>query len=212
VRDVLVFTPYLHQVEPRTLEALTRLEWEGSLSLLLQRDNPYGEDRVRNHLHQYQQGRKAFLAGRHEAMLVIEADVLPPPDTLRRLDALDCDLAYGCVAFRSGPPYVANVLERYPGQARNIGESISLRPNLWDEALKVGTIECSGSGLACVLIRRHVLEALDFREVEDAFGVYCDLQWTREAFAAGYGMKADMGVMCGHIDDGGAVLWPEVVA
>lgn len=197
------------RLEPETVRALMALEWEGPLSLLLQRDNPTG-DPVRDHLHQYRRGREIFLAGPYDALLAIEADVIPPAETLQRLAALDADLAYGCVAFRSGPPHVANVLQRYPGQARNIGESLSLWPNLWDEAQRLGVVDCSGSGLACVLIRRHVLEAIDFREAEG--GVYCDLQWTKDVYAAGFSMKADVRLVAGHIDIDGSILYPELVA
>ncbi|HLC02122.1 MAG TPA: hypothetical protein VJK02_03735 [Anaerolineales bacterium] len=204
MRDVLIFTPVL-RLEPETVRALMMLEWEGSLSLLLQRDNPTG-DRVRDHLHQYQRGREAFLRGSYEAMLIVESDIVPPPDTLTQLAALECDVAYGCTVFRNKAwSHVVNILERYPGQARNTGESLTIR-GLWQEALRQGVIECSGSGLACVLIQRHVLEAIDFR-VED--GTYCDNWWTRDVYEAGYSMKASTNVICGHIDTDGSVIWPE---
>ena len=208
MHDVLIFTPFL-RLEDRTLEALTRLEWEGPLSLLLQRDNPTG-DRVQDHLHQFRRGRQVFLAGTYEAMLVIESDILPPPDTLKVLAGMDCDVAYGCTVFRAkGSSHIVNILERYADwQARNPGESLTIR-GLWPEALRQGVIECSGSGLACVLIQRLVLEAIDFH-TED--GLYCDNTWTRDVFAAGYSMKASTRVLCGHIDEDGTVLWPERAA
>ena len=89
------------------------LEWEGALSLLLQRDNPTG-NAYADHLHQYQRGREAFLNGPYEAMLVIESDVIAPVDTLWRLEGLGglgADVAYGVYVFRAGG--VVNVLERY---------------------------------------------------------------------------------------------------
>ncbi len=103
---------------------------------------------------------------------------------------------------------VVNILERYQAPARNPGESLTLR-GLWAEACRQGVIECSGGGLACVLVRRHVLEAIDFRS-ED--GVWCDTFWTRDVFAAGYSMKASTDVLCGHIDSDGEILWPEKAA
>lgn len=206
---ILVFTPYLDKVEPRTIEALTRLEWEGSLSLLLQRDNPYGEDRVRNHLHQYQRGREAFLASSADAMLIVEADILPPADALVRLAALEADVGYGCTVFRAkGSSHIVNILERYGGQARNTGESLTVR-GLWPEAVKAGIVECSGSGLACLLVRRHVIEAVPFRMPENG---YCDTAWTEDVYRQGFSMKADTRVLCGHIDQDGTVLWPELPA
>lgn len=207
MRDVLIFTPLL-RLEAATVQALLSLEWEGALSLLLQRDNPLG-DRVSDHLHQYRRGRELFLSGPYEAMLVVESDVVPPANTLRELAALECDVAYGCTVFRNkGHQSVVNILERYPGQARNIGESLSLR-GLWQAALRQGVIECSGAGLACVLIRRHVLDAIDFR-VQG--GTYCDNAWTRDVFEAGYSMKACTRVLCDHIDEDGTVLRPEGLA
>ncbi len=203
MHDVLIFTPVL-RLEEKTVQALLSLEWEGPLSLLLQRDNPTG-DRVTDHLHQYRRGREAFLRGPYEAMLVVESDVVPPADALLRLAALKCDVAYGCTIWRNKDHQVVNILERYPGHARNVGESLSVR-GLWQEALRQGVIECSGSGLACVLIRRHVLEAIDFR-VEG--GTYCDNWWTKDVYDAGYSMKADTRVLCDHIDEDGTVLCPE---
>jgi hypothetical protein len=207
MRDVLIFTPVL-RLEAETVRALMRLEWEGPLSLLLQQDNPSG-NRVQDHLHQYQRGREAFLNGSYEAMLVVESDIVPPPDALQRLAALDCDIAYGCTVFRAkGSTHVVNILERYPGHARNTGESLTVR-GLWQEALRRGAIECSGSGLACVLIQRRVLEAIEFRSEE---GMYCDVAWTEDVYRAGFSMKADARVLCGHVDAEGAVLWPEAAA
>ncbi len=181
------------------------LEWPGPLSLLLQRDNPTGNG-VQDHLHQYQRGRETFLRGSYDGMLVIESDIVPPPDTLKRLAALECDIAYGCTVFRNKTwTHVVNIMERYPQPARNTGESLTVR-GLWQAALRQGVIECSGSGLACILIQRHVLEAIDFR-VED--GTFCDNWWTRDVYSAGYSMKADTRVLCDHIDTDGTVLRPE---
>ncbi len=203
MRDVLIFTPLL-RLEADTVQALLSLEWEGPLSLLLQRDNPTG-DRVRDHLHQYRRGREAFLRGPYDAMLVVESDIVPPADALARLAALECDVAYGCTVFRNKSYRWVNIMERYPGQARNTGESLTVR-GLWQAALRQGVIECSGAGLACVLIQRHVLEAIDFR-VEQ--GTYCDNWFTRDVYSAGYSMKADTRVLCDHVDEDGTVLRPE---
>lgn len=212
--DVLVFTPVL-RLEAETVMGLMALEWEGPLSLLLQRDNPEptpdpslkGGERWRNHLHQYQRGRDAFLRGPYDAMLVIESDMIPPADTLKRLAALDCDLAYGCYVLRGGE--VVNVLNRYypwPEQARNIGESLTVHSGLWEAAKRQGIIDCSGSGLGCVLIRRRVLEETPFEAARDE--CFFDLNWTQEVYSKRYLMRADCQLWCGHIDTNGRVLWP----
>lgn len=201
--DVLVFTPVL-RLEPATVKAIMALEWDGPLSFLFQRDNP-GVNGKANHHHQYVRGREVFLRGPYDAMLVVESDVVPPANALTRLAALDADIAYGCYMLRG--VNVVNVLQRYPQPARNTGESLSIHPELWEQALKDGQIECSGAGLGCVLIKRHVLEAVPFRMPEP--DVFSDFWWTEDVHQGGYTMKADMLVLCGHIDTDGTMLWPK---
>lgn len=214
MRDILVFTP-VYRLEPETVQSIFSLEWDGPLTLLLQRDNPIDleksedvrQDGVANHLHQYQRGRELFLRGPYEAMLVIESDIIPPRDTLKRLAALEVDVAYGVYLFRASP--VVNVFERYKiPDARNIGESLTVR-GLWEEAKQMGVVECSGAGFGCILIRRHVLEEVPFRVEKDGVrGAHCDSYWTRDVYQRGYSMKADTQVICGHKTPEGEILWP----
>lgn len=207
--DVMVFTP-VYRLEPETVKALLALEWDGPLTLVLQRDNPHvGDDKatgVKNHLHQYQRGRETFLRGDYDAMLVIESDIIPPPDTLKRLAALDADIAYGVYVFRSERP-VVNVFRAYSRPSRNPGSSLSVVDQMWPQALKRGVVPCSGGGLGCILIKRHVLEVTPFRMHE--YGAYCDSAFTEDVWRAEYDMRADTGVICGHKDTDGRVLWPE---
>lgn len=214
--DVLVFTPVL-RLEPETVEAIFALRWEGAISYLFQRDNPFC-DRTRsagvlNHLHQYQRGREVFLKGSYDAMLVVESDIIPPPEALERLAALDADVAYGAYVFRRTP--VVNVFERYAPAAdgtpaRNVGESLQVNPRKLRAALRAGVVECSGAGLGCVLIKRRVLEAIEFRTLSPAMNpqVHCDSWFTEDVYRAGYRMMADLHVVCGHKDEDGTILWP----
>lgn len=201
VRDVMVFTPVL-RLEPATVKAIMALEWDGPLTLVLQRDNPAGE-KYKDHLHQYQRAREMFLREPFEAMLVIESDIVPPGDTLRRLAALEADVAYGQYPSRCSGH--TNVLELYYGgkpRARNVGEPLSFRPWLYEAACRQGIVGCSGGGLGVLLIARRVLETVPFVACEG----WCDNRWTSDVYQAGFTMKADMGVRCGHITPEGQVL------
>ena len=202
IGNVLIFTP-VFRLEPETVQALMMLEWEGPLSLLLQRDNPYDEGR-KNILHQYEKGRDYFLRGDYDAMLVVESDIIPPRDALKKLAALDADCAYGVYRFRVSN--VVNVLERYPGTPRNEGESLSIWPEKLYGALKRGIVPCSGGGLGCVLIKRDVLETIPFR-IEDT--AHCDTYFNRDVMRGGLLQVADMSIICGHKNESGEVLWPE---
>lgn len=193
------------------------MEWDGPITYLFQRDNPVRSDNereqsVKNHFHQYQKGRQVFLDGPYQSMLIIESDIIPPIDTLTRLDALNVDLAYGCYVFQENP--VVNVFERYyadlPGhpRARNVGQSLSVRGK-WEESLTAGIVACSGGGLGCVLIKRHVLEAVDFRIGWPESKAHCDSYFTIDVYESDYTMKADTRVICGHKSKEGVISWPE---
>jgi hypothetical protein len=196
--NVLVFTPVL-RLETATVRALMALEWDGPLSLLFQRDNPTGVA-VLDHLHQYQRGREAFLRGPYDALMVVESDIVPPADALQRLAALNVDLAYGCYLFRPGK--VVNIYERYRQPAANMGESLTVR-GLWESARRQGIIGCSGAGLGCILIQRHVIEEQPFEPSNG--GSFFDHDWTQAVYRAGYSMRADTAVTCEHIDTDGRV-------
>lgn len=199
----MVFTPAGPRgIEPETALAVLSLEWPGPLRWLAQRDNPYGSGRE-NITYQYRQARRLFLASGDEAMLVIEADIIPPPETLLRLMRLKADVAYGVYRFRVSP--VINVFERYPGRPRNEGESLSLHSRKLAAARQAGVVDCSGGGLGCALIQRHVLERFDFRIEENG---HCDSYFNRDVLRAGLVQKADMGLICGHKNEAGEILWP----
>lgn len=198
---VQVFTP-VYRLEPETVSSILALRWDGPLTWVLQRDNPHDDGRL-NILHQYQTGRARFLAGDDDAMLIIESDIIPPPDALEKLAALRADVAYGVYRFRASD--VINIFERYPGEPRNEGESLSLHPRKLRRALSAGRTACSGGGLGCVLIRRHVLKEIDFRLGEAA---HCDTYFNRDVLRAGYSQVAEMGVVCGHKREDGVILWP----
>lgn len=206
VRNILVFTPIL-RLEPETVEAIFSLEWDGPISFLLQRDNPTGEGHA-DHLHQYQRGREIFLNGPYDAMLVVESDIIPPPDALTRLAALEADCAYGVYRFRVSN--VINIFELYPGKPRNVGESLSLHPRKLRSAVKAGSTSCAGAGFGCVLIKRRVLEKVPFRMEWPENGGHCDSYFCTDVLRAGFTQKADMNVICGHKHENGEILWPEL--
>lgn len=211
--DVLVFTP-IWRLEPETVKAVVDLEWDGPKSILLQDDNPHPEQRdglkrkVFNHLHQYQRARELFLAGRFDAMLIVESDIIPPRDALQKLAALDTDIGYGVYRFRLSN--VVNIFELYPGKPRNVGESLSIRPERLQAAVDQGVVDCSGAGFGCTLIQRHVLEQIPFRVEWPKNGGHCDTPFVRDALRHGFEQRADMTVICGHKDETGEILWPEL--
>lgn len=209
VNDVMVFTPVL-RLEPETYEALFNLEWDGPITFVFQEDNPFvveDDERktgVTNHLHQYKRGRDLFLASQCDYFFVVESDIIPPPDALQKLHALDADLAYGVYIFRVSP--VVNLFEAYNRPSRNHGESFSVR-GLWPPPQRIMPV--SGGGLGCVLIKRHVIEDTPFRLLTERSRIHCDSPFTADCWRKGYDMRADTSVICGHKDENGVIHWAE---
>ncbi|NJN53290.1 MAG: hypothetical protein HC804_00155 [Anaerolineae bacterium] len=210
IKRVQVFTP-IYRLEPETVQAVLALQWDGPISWVFQRDNPLPvvdrESGRLNILHQYQQARDRFLSGNDDALLVIESDIVPPADALRKLAALDADVAYGVYRFRVSN--VINIFERYPGEPppRNEGQSLSLHRRKLARAVRVGSVPCTGGGLGCALIKRHVLEAIPFRLENTA---HCDSYFNRDVLHHGFEQMAEMTVICGHKAEDGRMLWPEL--
>lgn len=220
IKNVMVFVPAF-RLEPETVAAVMGLRWGGSLTVVVQWDNPFSFGDVRknkqvgilNTLNQYKRGRELFLSGPYDAMLVVESDIIPPVDALEKMSRVNADCVYGVYRFRRSD--VINIFERYPDKngkpPRNVGESLSAKPYLLRRAIQQGVYPCSGAGLGCILIRRAVLERIEFRHADD-FAAHCDTYFNRDVLAAGFSQVAEMSVICGHKDEDGIVFWPELPA
>lgn len=201
---VLLFCP-TYRFEPETREAIFSQEWDGALDFLFTRDNPHpqGDGGRANILHNYQKGRAVFLRGDWDAMFVVESDIIPPDDALLKLAATGADVAYGLYLYRRGWPRHVNVYRHVTGPYPD--QPLSLFADEYRQAWG-RVVKCSGAGLGCVLIRRVVLERVAFRS--DGDKSHCDSAFTRDVWRAGFGMKADMTVICGHKLPDGTILYP----
>ena len=198
----LLFCP-TYRLEPETVNAIFRLKQVGGMDVFFTRDNPTS-DRKENILYNYQRGRKVFLEGGYDFLLVIESDMIPPADALERLSRVHADIALGLYMFRHGNPML-NAL-RLEGW-KNPGQSLSLFPGEVKAAWKKGIIRTGGAGLGCALIQRRVLEKISFR---NAKGGDCDWHFTSDCLREGYVHKVDFNVQCGHKRPDGVILWPTV--
>lgn len=202
---ILLFCP-TYRIEPETVEAIfAQQTGNHHVDVMFTKDNPHqGDDGgMHNVLYNYQKGRRAMLDGGYDAMLCIESDIIPPADALTKLVAVEADVAYGLYAFRRGDVKNVNVLRFV------VGPTPDQPLNNWPGDYKKAwgkVIPCSGCALGIVLIRRKVLEKIDFRWAD----TYCDGPFTNDAWSAKFSMRADMSVVCGHKTPEGVILWPTV--
>lgn len=186
---VLVAVPTYESVEPDTFKSIYGLDAAGH-EVLYDHVRGYGAARARNLI------AEECLAGSFDAVLMVDSDVVLPPDALRLLAEGSCPVVLGTYP-RRGEPGGSEVF--LPGQ-RDFTDANRVR----FRNMPRGRFEAKGGGMGCALIRRVAFEAVArpwFRYVEYPDGAVLseDNYFCDRAAAAGIRIEADGRVRCGHI-------------
>lgn len=188
----------------RALQSIYNLEWSGQLDHYTANGGDDYMDGNATVTRKYEEARQVFLAGSWDALLCAEYDMIVPADGLKRLAALDADIAYGLYCFRHGG---RREWSAYTELTVKSGTSLSKQPNearrLWGSAMDV-----AGIGQGFTLIKRHVLEAMPFRNWP---GVCSDWALAIDAGRTGLTQVCDLGAVCGHmtLTPSPQILWPD---
>jgi hypothetical protein len=167
----------------------------------------------------------------YDALLSIESDIIVPPDTIDKLLEAESDIAYGLYIWRHKPRRWSayKTLNLWGGESYSYDQQGDVTSD-WGNIVDV-----AGLGMGCTLIKPNVLRAMPFRIhdgepgwIADEYGeqfetlgidpfrphpnLVCD-DWLLALDAQHYGFsqRANLGVVCGHIDND-AVLWPDPIA
>lgn len=205
IEKVLVVTP-TKRLEPETLVSLFALSWGGPIDYYLTRDNPYPADVRRgfqNILHNLTKARKVFLSGNYDAMLVVESDMIIPPDALERLSRIDAGVAGGLYFMRHGPNGTPNAYAF--DQARPDALDATIQPR---DIARGRPMRTNGVCLGVALIRRDVVKKIPFRLPEENDSAAPDWAFMRDCNGAGVVTICDPMVKCGHIRPDGVAYWP----
>lgn len=196
-------TPVFHAVQ----RAIQRLAIRSQSEVIyLRRPLPKGESSYANITANYKQARQIALELRVDALLCVEADVLVPEDALEHMSAMQADVMYGLYVWRGQRLWSA-----YATVDESRGVSMSADP-VRARASWGRIIDVEGVGLGCTLIRRDVLDCVDFRlPANNAEGTCCDWMFALDCKRLGTRQRAHLGVICGHLlhDPSGGSLWPD---
>lgn len=193
---LLIYTP-LMRLYGRALQSILRLKWDGPVDVVFARgdDSTCPRDNYAKVVAKYQRGRDILLAGDYDAMLTVEDDMIVPADAAQRLWATGADVAYGLYVWRRDRNHLWSA---YTELTEDHGTSLSQDYDAAREAWgKV--IEVQGIGNGCTLIRRHVLERINFEHRGNAC---CDWYLALDARYAGFRQVCDTAVVCGHMAAG----------
>lgn len=148
-------------------------------------DNPYPIGSHANVMHQYRQAREYFLQGTWDALLTIEHDnLLPDDEAVARLVDTPGDVVYAPYLLRHGMLVLSTW--QYVND-RNLGMTLSGYKRELREAREQVVHRVSGAGFGCTLMRRRVLEALEFRGGSQHDSNECpDLRFATDCLRAGF--------------------------
>lgn len=204
VSRVMVVTP-THRLEPETVRSIFAMTTVGPTDYFFTRDNPFDQGTRKGYYnieHNLKKARALFLKGNYEAMLIVESDMIVPPDTIERLSRIDADVAGGLYFMRHGPNGTPNAFEFVQGFPDDLSATIRPRDIATGRVLRTNGV-CMG----VVLIRRHVIKSTPFRLSGDdsaapdwAFMIDCN--------RAGYVTAVDTSLHCGHIRPDRVAYWP----
>lgn len=212
---ILVAT-LMHQLFLQTVQSTLVQDWPEPLDFLyLSGDVDPDADGYAKITDKYERARRQALFGQYDALFCVEADMIIPPDALRKLASMPVDVAYGLYCFRHHP--ALGMWNAYAVVTERSGASLSHFP---DEARATWghTALISGVGLGCTLIQRRVLEAITFRHAYASdvrpIPVHCDWCLSEDCQALGFTQAMDLTVVCGHIrpSDPRGVIWPDPTA
>jgi len=188
------------------MDAMHALEWDGRLDILLLVGGDDPETRVDNIVRKYNAARDVALSNGYDALFTLESDIIAPPDALKKLAALEADVAYGLYVWQS----IWHHWNAYRVVEEEEAISISEDPERAEAAWgKVCTV--AGLGNGCTLIHRRVLSELPFRK-STVVGHPPDRSLATDCQRLMFVQKCDLSVICGHIqrDPVPMTLWPDI--
>lgn len=201
----------------RTLQSIVQMDYAEPVAFHFQRDDYPAEDRRYHHIsEQYNIARSLALRGGYDALFCLESDAVYPRDALSKLAEVDADIAYGLICSRHNRKWmVATDLwksdpdgKRWGGRLLGEDDETEFK-RYWGQV-----IPSEGVGMACTLIRRHVLERIEFRVMPGpgpGRQQPNDYYFAVDALKEGFKSKHHLGVVCGHITTHPApmVIWPD---
>lgn len=196
---VVPMAPKPPRLYAATYASIVELQCDGHLDIIWMRHD--GSDGHYSDLADKLNGAAAVAQwGGYDAMLIVEYDMIVPPDALQKLLQVDADIAYGlyCSRVTAGHNWLmVDDIDDY---------SITWPTDAERRASWGNVVTSCGVGTGCTLIRTDALENLAFR-----IGTTGAPDWSLATDAKRLGLRQahHCGVVCGHIMDERRILWPD---
>jgi len=204
---VLIFTARYRYEGPAIASVFELLKQTNVPCEWLQIDEQPYQNGNQNILHLLNIARQRMLAGNYTHLLVLEDDMVVPPDALDKLMACNAPVAYSLYCWRRTPHYWSayRALMEDNGVSWSDDEPHTIAAKMRNEEI----IEVAGVGLGCTLIDRATIEAVPWRLGESRAS--CDWYFAVDAQRAKIRQVAHLGVVCGHLSTSPSarIIWPD---
>lgn len=210
---LLIYVPLAPQtpkIYARSLTSIFAMQWSEPCEIIMGRNDmkqyPGHSEGYLDLVEKHNRARIMALDGGYDALLFVESDMILPPLTLERLTRIDADVVYGLYVSRHGThKWLAfDHITADPYYGASLSDDPTLAIEAWGQA-----VETQGVGMGCTLIKRRVLEQIEFRCPDTK--VADDWFFAIDAKEHGFKQVTDCGTVCGHIQ--GApdpkIFWPE---
>jgi len=199
---ILVFCP-TSRLETLTLISIMNQDVE-KFDTMFTRDNPYlGEQTYKNIQYNFEKMRLTAVSQGYDKAVIIESDMIIPPDTVSKMLKVDAPVVSGLYCLRHSD-ILPNVIR--PNSAVFGGDGLFSWKEIqehWGEQ-----IEVNGGCTGVVMLDRTVLERYSFVQPNNEIPDGRLMRWCVENKVR---QVADLSIVCGHIKLNGEILFPDKI-
>lgn len=184
---ILVAVPTFENIAPETFKSIFDLKTEHQLDF--EYIKGYDCARARNEI------AKKTIEGGYYAVLMVDSDMIIPPNTIDRMMDYPVDICLGVYPVKNTNSRLAEIFKQ--------GNKDFVNRYTYDE-LTEPRLQIKGGGMGCAFIKANVFHVLKypwFKFVQYDNGAILseDLYFCCEADSAGFRIEADTRVRCGHL-------------
>lgn len=184
MKRILIAVPCKNDIEADTFKSIYDLIIPDGYKADFQYFYGYAVDQVRNLI-------ASWVVNGYDYLFAVDHDMVFAKDTLKKLLSHDRDVVSGIYRQR----LEEQILEVYDFNYRN------LPPTIIDGDLH----EVGGVGFGCVLVKKHVLEAIGYPQfvyhqaLDHKHTISEDVDFCKKAREKGFQIWADTSIICDHI-------------
>lgn len=161
-------------------------------------DNHPPEKLYENLKEKMNKAREIFLQGKWEYFFNVEQDILLPSGALEKLIKDDLPVVSGLYRYRPSKHGHDRFMPRiYDPEGPQ--DADDRNPELHKDFEYGDILKCTFVPFGCLLIKRWVLDKIEFRDGGD-------VDFCKDAWNEGIEVYVDTGIYCGHIEPSGKII------